>query len=84
LASAKNALSGALGGSGFLDLTAPIAESFAVWLQYAPDKTEVRDFDPGVLTELMSLVTTRMAANPKQAMEMQARVRPERAVRLLR
>jgi hypothetical protein len=83
LASARKAVSRALQSSGFLDIAAPFDVSLAAHLQYHPAETEAGDLSPGVLNELMSLLKTSIAANPEQGLEMQTRVRPERAVRLL-
>lgn len=84
LASATDALSQSLSGSGFLDISASFQQSFTKYLQYQPVKEEIEDFSPGALKELMALVTSKITAKPEQALAAQARVPGPAAVRLLK
>jgi hypothetical protein len=84
LACAEKALSEALGSSGFLDVTAPFDESFMMRLNYHPIEGQIEDPRPGVLEELLSLLKSEIAADPKQTRDVQARVPAEAAVRLLK
>jgi hypothetical protein len=83
LASAQNALSQSLGSSGFIDITVSFAESFQRCLCYHPTATEMADLKPGVLKDLMSLLKSRIAADPKQALGAQPRVPAQAALKLL-
>jgi hypothetical protein len=44
---------------------------------------DIQDLRPGVLNDLKSWVSSKLTADPKQALQAQARVRPQAAVKLL-
>lgn len=83
LAAADEALNQVLDGAGFVDITAPFAESFAACIDYHPAETQVSETTPGALEQLMASLTSGLAAEPDRSVQTQARVPPEDAVRLL-
>ncbi len=80
LTSAENALSRSLGSAGFVDLNASFKESFVRGLHYHHAEAGVEDLKPGVLDELMSWMTSKIAADSSQALAAQARVSAEAAI----
>jgi len=83
LASAERVVSQALGSAGFVDLSVSFNDSFLRGLQYSPVETGMEDLKPGVLQDLVSWAATRIAMSAADAMEAQAWVSPEVAVKLL-
>jgi hypothetical protein len=83
LAAADKALTRILAGSGFVDITAPFAESFTTNLRYRPVEAELDDLKPGALAELMALVRSQGVADPDRTLQAQAQVAPQAAAKLL-
>jgi hypothetical protein len=73
-----------LGGSGFLDPTAPFVENFSAQIHYQPMMIEQQDLDPGALKTVLAMAKGQMAGDPAEALHVQARVSPPAALRLLR
>jgi hypothetical protein len=83
LATADRVLNQVLGSAGFVDISAPFAESFGACLEYQPTSAEPQSDLPGALEQLMAFMTSRLAADPDRSVQTQARVPPEAAARLL-
>jgi len=83
LTSAKKALSQALGNTGFVNVVGRLNENFDTYLNRRPVDMEIEDLKPGMLVDVAAWVAAELAANADRALQGQARVRPEAAVKLL-
>jgi peptidoglycan/xylan/chitin deacetylase (PgdA/CDA1 family) len=83
LARCRKALHKALGSTGFVAVTGQLNENFRTYLDREPFKIEVGDLKPGMLDDLTSRVASEIAGDADQAQRAQARIQPERAVKLL-
>jgi len=84
LAMSRQGIAEALGSAGFVNITGHIDKNFETYLDRQPFEIEVGDLKPGMLTDLESWVASVLASeDPEQALRTQARVEPERAVKLL-
>lgn len=84
LAMSRQGIADALGSAGFVNITGQINENFETYLDRKPFEIELGDLKPGMLTDLESWVASILSSDdPDRALQMQARVEPERAVKLL-
>jgi len=83
LATCRKALHDALANTGFVDVTGQLSQNFKTYLDREPFKMEVGDLKPGTLPELADWVADKISGTPDHVLQIQANVRPERAVRLL-
>jgi hypothetical protein len=83
LAQGRQEVGQALNSTGFVYLAGQHRENFQTYLDREPFEIEVGPLKPGVLPDLVSWVAGKIAADPDQAQQAQARVQPERAVKLL-
>ena len=83
LAANRKALSEALGEAGFVDLQGQWQENFEAFISRESFGVEVEDLTLGVISELISSVAEAFSADQGRAQNTQARVGPERAVKLL-
>ena len=83
LAASRKQLGNALGGSGFVYVTGQLSENFETYLDRKPFEVQVGNLKPGTLPEIITWVAGKLSAEPDQAEQAQARVPPEKAVKLL-
>lgn len=83
LAKARGAVRQAMASAGFVNIAGKILENFKASLECPARGMEVEDLTPGVLEELIAWVADRIAARSDQAIQAQAHVRPEAAIKLL-
>ncbi len=83
LAAAQAAVSRSLGKSGFVDITASLAQSLAMSRDLPPAQEDIGDLRPGALESLISVIKTQITANAELSVQGQAHVRPDAAVTLL-
>lgn len=84
LAAAREAVARGLSSSGFTNLVGAFEQNFATFVGYGPAEVQVlADLQPGVPGDLTFRVKSEVETDRKQALNAQARVPPEAAVRLL-
>lgn len=71
------------GNSGFADFTGQGRENLRIFLDFKGVEIEINDLKPGVLVDVGSWAASQIASNPEHAEHVQARVRPDAAVKLL-
>jgi hypothetical protein len=85
LAASREEVGNALGSTGFVYITGQIDENFSTYLDRKSFGIDVGDLKPGILPDLRSWVSSVLSSEDSdQALQAQARVRPERAITLLR
>jgi hypothetical protein len=83
LVSARTAVSDVLASSGFVDLTGPHQQNFEVYLAHGSVEPEIEDLKPGLLSDLEAWVRSKLLGDAQQALQIQAHVPPEGAIKLL-
>jgi hypothetical protein len=83
LALARTALEENLARSGFVDLTGPHQENFEVYLTHGSVEAEIEDLKPGLLSDLEAWIRSKLLGDAQQALQIQANVPAEGAIKLL-
>jgi hypothetical protein len=83
LTSTREAVKEALSNTGFVDVTGSAQENFEVYLSRQPIEMAIEDLKPGLLNDLTSWVASQIAAHSQGALDAQAGLPPEAAVKLL-
>jgi hypothetical protein len=83
LAASRKAVQDLLSNTGFVDVAGRSSRNFETYLNREPFEVEVGDLKPGMLTDLVAWVASEISGGPDRALQMQAQVDPERAVKLL-
>jgi hypothetical protein len=83
LDTARMAVRQVVGSNGFIDITGPEANNFKVYLRHTPVDLNMEDLKPGLLKDLASWVASELGGDPSRALDAQANVQPEAAVKLL-
>jgi hypothetical protein len=83
LATSKQAVAEALANTGFINVAGQMSENFEIYLDREPFAIDTANLKPGMLEDLAAQVASELEEAPKQAKQTQARVPPERAVKLL-
>jgi len=81
LATARQAMGQAYGGTGLAKTLEMSRDDLWTCLNYGPFETE--DIEPGALAQLTSWLTGSILEDSILAQQLQARIRPEAAVKLL-
>jgi hypothetical protein len=83
LAAARTAVSDVLASSGFVDLTGPHQQNFEVYLTHGPVEAKIEDLKPGLLSDLEAWVRSQILGDAQQALQIQANVPSQGALKLL-
>lgn len=84
LAACKQRVAESLSSTGFINVAGQMSENFEVYLDSQPFEIDVGELKPDTLEGLASTLESELAKAPQQAKRTQARVPPERAVKLLK
>ena len=84
LATSRQEIARALGRTGFACVAGQPRENFRTCLNRKPFEIEVSELRPGALREFMTWIAKKLSSAPGRAEGVQAHVRPERAVKLLK
>ena len=83
LAHTRERVNRAIGGDGYVEITGPLHENFEVYLNRRPVEMSIEDLRPGLLNDVAAWVTSVLAGEPEQALQGQAHIQPQAAVKLL-
>lgn len=83
LSAARTRLTQELSSSGFVDPGGGLLANFKAVLDHHPVEMDMEDLRPGLLSELSEWVASVLEGAPDQAVNGQARVRPQAAIKLL-
>ena len=83
LSSARETVRQAVNSTGFVDVTGPLDANFRTYLNRGPVDMEIGDLKPGLLNDLADWVAGELANEPERAMQIQAWVEAQTAIKLL-
>jgi hypothetical protein len=83
LSAARSRLTQELGSAGFVDPAGGLLDNFRAVLGHHPVEMDIDDLRPGLLSELSEWVASVLEGTPEQAVDAQAHVRPQAAIKLL-
>lgn len=83
LIAARDKVREILASTGYVDLTGPLHVNFQTYLHRGPVEMNMDDLKPGLLPDVTARVAGQLATDPESALETQARVPPEAAIRLI-
>jgi len=79
-----DALTTTLHASGFVHIAGGAAANFSNLVTYEGEEpVDMEDLKPGMMSELVAWVASKLEGSPQAAQDAQARINPERAVSLL-
>jgi hypothetical protein len=64
-------------------MAGPLHENFEVYLNRRPVEMDIEDLKPGLLNDVAAWAAGEIASEPRQALQAQAHVPPEGAIKLL-
>jgi hypothetical protein len=83
LAATRERVRQALGSDGYAEMAGPLHENFEVYLNRRPVEMDIEDLRPGLLNDVAAWAASEIAGEPEQALQVQANVPPQGAVKLL-
>ena len=82
---AMESLTETLNASGFVHIAGGVQVNFNMLVGEPPgESVDMEDLKPGIMSELVSWVASKLEGSPQAAQDAQARINPQRAVSLLR